>query len=517
MLIDKFKDYDSRIFEGRINTEGSVIGCLVNDPLLLDETNITKDMFVTKDGLFYFHVIKELKDKNITTITEIDIVNNFPQPIVDKFNEKGGIKQLNIMKDTISKDNFDKYLDDLYKFNIYIDLYHDNYNLFEQTTYEGKQVIPIDLFKHLDSEQVIDFYQGQLDKYNTNTERRGVEECELDIDDSFIESCLSGESNGTPIDICGQDVNGDNIYGFNHINQQMNGFLKGSLSMLGGYSSVGKSTVIITMIMALVHRGETVMIVSNEQKSTPFKQNVLMFILTQKLKYYKISKKNLTSGKLTEENLEYIKKAQEIYNKEYRNKIYFVGTPTSDMNLVKKKIREYVLTKGVTTFVYDTFKATLDEVGGEPAWISLIRDSRVLHELARKYDIIGIGTIQLAIHTLGQLFLNANCLSQSKAVKEILENLLLMRNVYNEELDPKSKYYCKPFRYEKNEKGEWKEKTVELKEEHEYRMIFIDKCRSGQNSISGNYAVLIRFAGAFGTSQEYCLCRPKQAIIGGVK
>lgn len=517
MFLNKYKDYDERILEGRVSVEGSVIGCLINDPLLLQDANINKSMFATKDGLFYFYIIQELRNKGITTITEIDIINNFNEQIISSFNERGGYKQLQIMKEAISKDNFDKYLDDLFKYNIYVDLYEDNYNLFEKTRYENKEVIPIDLFKHLTCEQVIDFYQGQLDKYNTNTQTRNIEECELSIDDNFIQDCLSGEANGTPLDICGEDSVGENIYGFNHINQQMNGLLRGTLSMLGGYSSVGKSTVIIAMIMALVYRGERVLIISNEQKSIPFKQNLLMFILTQKLKYYKISKKNLTSGRLNEENLKYIKMAQEIYEREFKNKIFFVGTPTSDMNIVKKKIREYTLTKGITTFVYDTFKATLDEVGGEPAWISLIRDSRVLHELTRKYDIIGIGTIQLAIHTLGQLFLNANCLSQSKAVKEILENLLLMRNVYNEELDPKSKYYCKPFRYEKNDKGEWEEKEITLNEKYEYRMIFIDKCRSGQNSISGNYAVLIRFNGQFGTSSEYCLCRPKNAIIGGAK
>ena len=517
MILDKFKNYPEQLFEGRLQTEGLVIGCLVNDPLLLDDIKIDKENFATKDGSFYFTLISQLKEKGITKITELDIINNFNEKVVEVFKSKGGMRQLDIMEQTVSTQNFDKYMDDLFKYNMYIKLHDMKYNLFEPTVYEGHEVVPFDLFKKLDCEMVVDFYEGQISRLNVTNIRRGIEECELTIDDEFIQKCIDGETNGVPFDICGQNIEDETIYAFNHISQQCNGYIKGSLNALAGYSSTGKSTVIITKLMALIHRGEKVLIISNEQKSTPFKQNLLMFILTQKLKYYKVTKKNLASGKLTEENMEYIRRAQEIYNTEYKDKLFFVGIPSNDMSVVKKKIREYVLLKGVTCFVFDTFKAQLDDVGGEPAWQTLIRDSRTLHELARKYDVIGIITIQLAIHTLGQLFLNANCLSQSKAIKEILENLLLMRNVYPDELDPKSKYYCKPFRYEKDLNGKWVEKEIAVDETGEYRMIFVDKCRSGQNSISGNYAVLIKFNGQFGTSYEYCLCRPKNTNINNGK
>lgn len=517
MLLDKYTKYPSQLLEGRLQAEGFVIGCLIQDPLLLDDIQLSKENFATKDGLFYFSIIDKLKQNGITRITELDIVNNFNNKVVDLFNEKGGIKQLNIMEQAVSTQNFDKYLDDLFKYNMYTKLHDMKYNLFEPTIYEGEEVIPLELFKHLDSEMVADFYEGQLSKLNVSSVKRGIEECELSIDDQFIEQCLSGETNGVPFDSCGENIDGETIYAFNHISQQCNGYLRGTLNAIAGYSSTGKSTIIITKLMALIHRGEKVLIISNEQKSTPFKQNILMFILTQKLKYYKITKKNLSSGKLTEENMQYIKKAQEIYNKEYKEKLFFVGIPSNDMSIVKKKIRESVLLKGVTCFVFDTFKAQLNDIAGEPAWQTLIRDSRTLHELARKYDVIGIITIQLAIHTLGQLFLNANCLSQSKAIKEILENLLLMRNVYPDELDSKSKYYCKPFRYERDLNGKWCEKEIDVDDTGEYRMIFVDKCRSGQNSISGNYAVLIKFNGQFGTSYEYCLCRPKNTTIGSSK
>ena len=44
-------------------------------------------------------------------------------------------------------------------------------------------------------------------------------------------------------------------------------------------------------------------------------------------------------------------------------------------------------------------------------------------------------------------------------------------------------------------------------------MLFLDKVRSGENSESNNYAVILKFDGSHGTVTEYCLCRPKRGKI----
>ena len=150
---------------------------------------------------------------------------------------------------------------------------------------------------------------------------------------------------------------------------------------------------------------------------------------------------------------------------------------------------------------------------GDNHWISLIKDSRELHELAMKYSMKMIATMQCAIATQGQLFLDASILSNSKAVKEILENLYLVRNMYPEEMDENNKkYYCRPYRLEKIG-DKWIEKKVELKKEHTYKVLFLDKVRSGENSESNNYAVVLKFDGSHGTVSEYCLCRPRRGKI----
>lgn len=507
-------EYPEVLLDGRVNVEGAVIGCLFKDPLLIDDTNLNNTYFASKDGLFYFTIIQELRKKSIASITEVDIVNGFNEKMLERFDKLGGMRQVKLMSESVDINNFDSYLAELYKYKAFTILYDLDFPLEKEIEFNGKRIVPIKEFKKLDVEQVIDFYETMINSLSFMSLEKGIEEEELDITDEYVESCLQGEEMGVPIDKSGVDVNGKEIYAFPYLSQQIQGLIPSTLSFLGGYSSVGKSTMLVNMIQSLVFRGEKVLVISNEQKSKPFKTNFLMWVLVHKLRYYKLTKKKLLAGDINEKDLEMIKKAQAIWKSEYKGKVYFVAIPNASMKTVKKKIREYHLTRGVTTYLYDTFK--LDFSGGDDNyWISLIKDSRVLHELAGKYNLIGIATMQLAMNTLGTLFLTPNVLSSSKQVVEILENLLLMRNVYPEELNPEEKrYYCKPFRYKKTEEGKWKEEKVEIDQAKQYRMMFISKCRNGENSQSGNYAMLMQFDGAHGVISEYCLCRPKNVYIG---
>ena len=48
-------------------------------------------------------------------------------------------------------------------------------------------------------------------------------------------------------------------------------------------------------------------------------------------------------------------------------------------------------------------------------------------------------------------------------------------------------------------------------------MFFVGKCRFGQNSLSGNFAMLLNFNGSQGIVSEVCYCRPKHGSISAGK
>lgn len=507
------KKYPPELLKNREVTEGKVIACLLRDMLFLDEINLKSDDFITTDGRFFFTILNNLRKKGISQVTELDMRATFNDKVIEEFENKGGINTLEHLKSIVHEDNFYTYLDELYKKNAYLKLYDEGFNLLKSINIDGKEIIPIKLFEKMDSESVVDFYESRLTEMGINTISKGTEEMELSIDDDFIENLLSGEESGVPFDKAGYDVNGDEIKCLPFTSNILQGFQPSTLSFLSGFSSTGKSTLYINILMSLIHRREKVLIISNEQKSKPFKVGFISWILTNKLKYYKLTKKKLLSGSLNEEELTMLRKAQAIFNSEYKSKIFFIATSDADMKLTKKKIREYHLKKGVTTFLYDTFKLDSGSSANDNFWLQLIRDSRELDALAKKYNLIGLASMQLAINQLGRLWLDSSCLSMSKQVIEVLENLIQIRNVYPNELDKSDKkYYCHPFRRVKNE-GKWIEEEIELDKSKAYRMLFVTKCRSGENSDSGNYAIILKFDGSYGNFTEICFARPKHAVI----
>jgi replicative DNA helicase len=284
-------------------------------------------------------------------------------------------------------------------------------------------------------------------------------------------------------------------------------------TILGAYSSVGKSTWWITIIMALLYRGRKALIISNEQQIKVFKISFIVWILAKKFRYFNLTKKKMLSGDINEDDKVFIKKAQEYWNSNYKGKVKFIAIPDADMNVVKKKIRENVLKHGYDTVLYDTLKLEFSESKvNEQHFISLIKDSRELDKMAKKYNIIMLCSLQLAINTLGKLFLDSSVLSMSKQIKEVLENLFLMRTVYTEELDKSNKLYCRPFKRKKIN-GKWIEEEYEPDPTSTWRMLFVDKNRNGENSTDNGIAYLYKFDGSHGLFREVAMCRPKHGVI----
>lgn len=504
------------LLKGRLPVEGNVIGCFFQDPLLLDETRCTSDDFITVDGNFYFKIIKALHTKHINEITEVDILE-LRSDIYDKYEELGGWETIQQLKDAVNIKNFDTYIDILYRETILLKMYSDGFNLTRAINIDGKLKTPIKFLRRCTAEEVLDWWESRLMTYGDGYSTKVLEEEVVDFSDEFLQSCKDGEETGVAFDTAGLDIYGKPINCFPFLSNQCSGLLPGTLSMMGGFSSTGKSTWFVTITMSLVSKGQKVIIISNEESIKKYKIKFMVWLLARRNDYYRLTKKRLSSGDITEEDSKQFKDVQEYWRDNYKDSIKLVSINDADMSVVKKKIREAALRDGYTCFIYDTFKIEEKDVNSSRTDLALVHDSRELHKLAMKYKMIGLASIQLAEYLRGTLFLSASALSNSKACKEILENLWLMRNVYpNEEFDPKNKHYCKPYRLKKDEKtGKWYEEPYDDKIDPKatYRIVFCDKSRGGANSSDNGAAYLLKYDGDHCVFKESAMCRPKHGRI----
>ena len=504
--------YDKpELLEKRIEIEGNVVASIFSDCLILDETHLSKDMFFSKDGRFYFNLAKSLRDKGFSVLDEVTILSNCSDKVLDAFNEKGGYETINHLVEIVNLSNFDTYLDQLYRENMLCQMYLDGFDLFKEKEINGKKVVPIKLFRKMTCEQVIDYFETQLSGYEVGQSSKILEEADIEFDEKWIKDLENGEIIGTPYDQAGTDIKGNVINCFPFLSSQTLGLRNGTFNVLAAFSSCGKSTWIITLLMSQMFYNKNVLIISNEEQISKFKSKFLMWTLSRYNRYFNLTKSKLESGNITEEDRKQIEIARKWWNENYKGRCHFVSMNCTDIKAVSKKVREYVLKKGVDFVVFDTFKLADDAFSGERTDLSLVRDSRELFNLARKYNIVMFVTAQLAERFRGTLYLSASQIGGAKAIKEICEVLLEMRRVYSEELDPSSHYYLKPFR-RKKVGSTWIEEEYTVDPTASYAVLFPEKNRSGNDSNNGE-AYLLKFIGSQSVFKEVAFCRPKHGQI----
>lgn len=446
---------------------------------------------------------------------EVTILSSVSDNIADAFQERGGFDSIKNLTDVVNIKNAEIYLDNLYRENIILKLFNDGFNLTKPIDNNGKEVIPIKLFRKMDSESVLDWWENRLSICGTGYNCKVLEEEELEITDSFLQDLSDGVENGVDFGFAGDDINLEQMRCFPFLSSSISGLMHGTTNVVAGFSSSGKSSFWITIIMGLIDKGEKVLIISNEQKAKVFKINFLVWICYKYFRYYSLTKKKLISGDMSDEDAVMMKKCQKYFNENFKGKLKFIGIPDSDMSVVKKKIRQNVLQWGYSVVLYDTLKADFNSSDKNDAtWVSLIKDSRTLDSIAKKYDIIMLASLQLASHMIGRLWLSADCLSQSKQIIEILENCLMMRTAYKEEIDPDNKrYYCRPYQLKKVD-GKWIEEEYKLDPMATYKFVFLEKVRNGQNSGDSGSVLVYRFDGSHCVFKEQCWARPKHSMIG---
>ena len=410
--------------------------------LLLDDLDLKKEDFITNDGRFYFGMLTQLRKKGFYSLDEVTILSNMNDEVIERYEVCGGWESIQHQIDIINDKNFDTYIDILYRENIMLHMVDDGIDLLHAVDINGKKVVLLKLFRKMDADSVQDWWDARITSYGTGYSSKVLEEEEIDFDDEFIDNCKEGLENGVPFDIAGYDINGEEMNCFPFLSRQINGILEGTTTMMGGYSSAGKSTWWITVLMSLLHYDRKILIISNEENIKKFKIKFMVWLLGKRNRYFKLTKKKMTSGDISTESRKQLTDVQKYWRENYKGRVKFIAIADADMSLVKKKIRENVLRYGYDTVLYDTFKIQGGDISSARQDLSLVRDSRELDKLAKKYNIIMLASVQLAEYTKGKLFLDASILSNAKQIKEQLENLFLMRTVYTEELDEKSKYYC---------------------------------------------------------------------------
>ena len=512
-IIEQYKNIDKRLLEGRLTLEGKVIGCLWSNPDAFDDyKDLNIESFITDDGRFYYKLGEDMAKRGYEYFDEVTVCTYLDEKpkLKEIFDARGGYISIKQAMESVNVKNISTYIDELFKKNMIIGLDKEGFSLFNPivVTEENKEkeIIPFELFKHMNSEQVSEWYDWRLQSITMKNTMGNIKIVDLDIDDDFIEACNNGEEMGVPYNILGKTIKDEIIWGSPIMSNATLGIHRGDAELIAAYSGKGKSSYIIeNRVFPIVYNGERICIIANEMNIDKYKNMILPMVLSHFFGYYGITRRNLKKGGFMDdpEKKNMIKKAQQFYRDNFLGKIKFVELDNYSMDSVQRVIKR-LSRQGVAYFVYDTFKS--ENMANDNTRGKLIENSKTLFQLAKKYNIEITIVMQLAIHTEGTRYLTSSCLSEAKGVKEVLSEIILFRELWSDEYSGE-KYDVQPFIYLKdNETGRYTNttKSITLDPEKKYRIFFLDKTRNGDDGV----AILYQFDGNYNRWHEISFCKP---------
>lgn len=469
-----------KIEANREQTEASFVFCLWKDPQRYDDyknVNVGTDKTLScEEPVFYFLVGRGIRQQGFQNIDNITVDTYLAdKPTLRKhYQELNGWEACKRMMDLLDVDNTDGYFDRIAKMNSLKIL---------AIRYEDMLSHP-ERFDNSTNEEVYEAFELLNNNVSLTTGQEAKIES-LVVDENYLQQCNEGQDQGISY-----------ASGAPLLNYLTLGAPIGDMYMLAGHSGAGKSSFIFEMmVIPFADKGINVAIVSNEMMSKAYKNILLVHILTKELNYWKITRKKLKMGHFSDEDWIMLRKAAQITKERYSN-IRFVKMFENNTNKLLKHIKRLART-GTKAIVYDTFKSD-DEVD-DKMWQALLMNSRRIFNIVNKEQIAFISTFQLALHTTNQRWLDASCLSNSKQIKEVVSELLMVRRLWQDEYTGE-KFDCNPYyRSKDNPKVKM---PITLDKDKTYVVGFLNKTRNDEDG----QTIIFQFDGAWNTWRELGYC-----------
>lgn len=259
---------------------------------------------------------------------------------------------------------------------------------------------------------------------------------------------------------------------YSYLNKYNKGIVRG-VNGIASYSGFGKTNWLISVcVLSLLENSkDKICLFCNEQAYEIFIQTLTFAYITNVFSLMNetgkmISRAEYGENCLSKENMDYFIKAMLDWKERYKDRITHIYFENMKPNILRREIKKKVR-QGYRHFVYDTFKADEEE------YKDIIELSRVADNLTKRFNITFTITLQLAGESYGTKYLTYKCLARAKAIKEILENLMLFRKLDKEELVN--------LIVMKHNEETGKDEEVSFRTDVPYYAFFCDKNRNGRD------------------------------------
>ena len=453
-----------QVKEYKVACEANIVSIFYKKPELMYDYQLKLEDFSENTWRVYWQIAYDIivkEKKSVLDDITVGLYLEKHSKLKQKYDEYGGYDTIDKATEYIKTSNISGYVNELKKWETVIRMIASGFPVTDR----------IKEFVDMSLDEIYKEYDALLNHIFINAEEDVMSYSLSDGIYDLIEQLNEGIAVGLPYD------------NMPTLTKETGGQLPGNITLVGGLSNMGKTTLTRTMLIpSAVKYGERLVILVNEEGKAKWQRELIVWVANN---IYKtdLQKFVVRDGKFSDEVKELLYKCADwIAEKSENNMLTIIPFARYETQKAIRVIKKYA-SLGVKYFILDTYKADAGS-RSDRMWLDMQQNMVDIYDTVKaeggKNVHITI-TFQLAKSSARQRFYSQDNIGMAKSIIHPASTCLMLRDVFEDEYTGE-KNALKVYRLDgKNNKSKI---PVKLDHDKHYQLIFIVKNREGAaNSI----------------------------------
>ena len=448
-----------QVKEYKVACEANIVSIFYKKPELMYDYQLKLEDFSENTWRVYWQIAYDIivkEKKSVLDDITVGLYLEKHSKLKQKYDEYGGYDTIDKATEYIKTSNISGYVNELKKWETVIRMIASGFPVTDR----------IKEFVDMSLDEIYKEYDALLNHIFINAEEDVMSYSLSDGIYDLIEQLNEGIAVGLPYD------------NMPTLTKETGGQLPGNITLVGGLSNMGKTTLTRTMLIpSAVKYGERLVILVNEEGKAKWQRELIVWVANN---IYKtdLQKFVVRDGKFSDEVKELLYKCADwIAEKSENNMLTIIPFARYETQKAIRVIKKYA-SLGVKYFILDTYKADAGS-RSDRMWLDMQQNMVDIYDTVKaeggKNVHITI-TFQLAKSSARQRFYSQDNIGMAKSIIDPASTCLMLRDVFDDEYTGE-KNALKVYRLDgKNNKSKI---PVKLDHDKHYQLIFIVKNREG--------------------------------------
>lgn len=448
-----------QVKEYKVACEANIVSIFYKKPELMYDYQLKLEDFSENTWRVYWQIAYDIivkEKKSVLDDITVGLYLEKHSKLKQKYDEYGGYDTIDKATEYIKTSNISGYVNELKKWETVIRMIASGFPVTDR----------IKEFVDMSLDEIYKEYDALLNHIFINAEEDVMSYSLSDGIYDLIEQLNEGIAVGLPYD------------NMPTLTKETGGQLPGNITLVGGLSNMGKTTLTRTMLIpSAVKYGERLVILVNEEGKAKWQRELIVWVANN---IYKtdLQKFVVRDGKFSDEVKELLYKCADwIAEKSENNMLTIIPFSRYETQKAIRVIKKYA-SLGVKYFILDTYKADAGS-RSDRMWLDMQQNMVDIYDTVKaeggKNVHITI-TFQLAKSSARQKFYSQDNIGMAKSIIDPASTCLMLRNVFEDEYTGE-RNELKVYRLDgKNNKSKI---PVKLDHDKHYQLIFIVKNREG--------------------------------------